>query len=60
MHEHRHYKKLTPRLASHRQQLDAFQEHFWKLYRRLLAYRHDPTPKAHELRNELLKSSEPA
>jgi hypothetical protein len=53
VHEDRHYKKLTPCLAYHRQRLDAFQEHFWKLYRRLLAYRHHPTPKeADELRGE--------
>ena len=53
VHEHRHYKKLTPRLTYHRKQLDAFQEHFWKLYRRLLAYRHDPKQKeADEVRGE--------
>jgi hypothetical protein len=45
VHEHRHYKKLTPCLPNPRQQLDQFQEHFWKLYRQLLAYRHHPTPK---------------
>lgn len=53
VHEDRHDKKLTPCLPYHRQRLDAFQEHFWKLYRRLLAYRHHPTPKeADELRGE--------
>jgi hypothetical protein len=53
VHEDRHYKKLTPCLAYHRQRLDEFQEQFWKLYRRLLAYRHHPTPKeADELRGE--------
>ena len=53
VHEHRHYKKLTPCLPYHRKQLEAFQEHFWKLYRRLLAYRHDPNPKeADALRGE--------
>jgi Transposase IS66 family len=53
VHEYRHYKKLTPRLAYHRQRLDAFQEHFWKLYRQLLAYRHHPTPKeADDVRSE--------
>ncbi len=31
VHEHRHSKKLTPCLPSHRQPLDQFQEHFWKL-----------------------------
>lgn len=53
VHEDRHYKKLTPCLAYHRQRLDEFQEHFWKLYRRLLAYRHNPPPKeADDLRGE--------
>ena len=53
VHEHRHYKKLTPRFAYHRQRLEAFQEHFWKLYRRLLAYRQQPTSKeADEVRRE--------
>jgi hypothetical protein len=45
VHEHRHYKKLTPCLPYHRQLLDHFQEHFWKLYRQLLAYRHHPNQK---------------
>jgi hypothetical protein len=45
VHEHRHYKKLTPCLPYHRHQLDQFQEHFWKLYRQLLAYRHHPSQK---------------
>ena len=42
VHEYRHYKKLTPRLAYHRQRLDKFKEHLWKLYRKLVAYRHHP------------------
>jgi hypothetical protein len=42
VHEYRHYKKLTPRLPYHRQRLDTFTEHFWKLYRKLVAYRHHP------------------
>ena len=47
------YKKLTPCLAYHRQRLDQFQEHFWKLYRQLLAYQQHPTPKeADDLRAE--------
>ena len=53
VHEYRHYKKLTPRLAYHRQRLDEFKEHFWKLYRQLLAYRQHPTPKeTDDLRGE--------
>jgi hypothetical protein len=53
VHEYRHYKKLTPRLAYHRQSLDQFKEHFWKLYRKLVAYRHHPNQKeADDLRRE--------
>ncbi len=42
IHEYRHYKKLMPRLPHHRKTLDAFHESFWKLYRKLLAYRQNP------------------
>jgi len=53
VHEYRHYKKMTPRLAYHRQRLDQFKETFWKLYRKLLAYRHHPNQKeADSLRGE--------
>lgn len=53
VHEYRHYKKLTPRLPYHRQRLDEFQEHFWKLYRQLLAYRQHPNQQeADDLRGE--------
>ena len=48
VHEYRHYKKLTPRLPYHRQRLDKFSEQFWKLYRKLVAYRHHPNQKAAE------------
>jgi Transposase IS66 family len=53
VHEYRHYKKLTPRLPYHRQRLDKFTEHFWKLYRKLVAYRHHPNQReAEDLRGE--------
>ncbi len=53
VHEYRHYKKLTPRLAYHRRRLDKFKEQFWKLYRKLVAYRHHPNQKeADDLRGE--------
>jgi transposase IS66 family protein len=42
VHEFRHYKKLTPRVPYHCQTLDTFKEDFWKLYRKLLAYRQSP------------------
>jgi len=45
VHEYRHYKKLTPRIASHRKHLDDFTETFWNLYRRLLVYRQHPNQK---------------
>jgi hypothetical protein len=44
IHEGRHYKKLEPRLAYHRHCLAQFQDGFWTVYRRLLAYRAPPTP----------------
>jgi hypothetical protein len=45
IHDYRHYKKLIPRIPYHHQLLDAFKESFWKLYRKLLAYRQNPNPK---------------
>lgn len=42
IHEFRHYKKLTPHIPYHCQTLDTFEEDFWKLYRKLLAYRQNP------------------
>jgi hypothetical protein len=53
IHEFRHYKKLIPRLPYHRQLLESFQESFWKLYRKLLAYRQHPNQEeAGSLRGE--------
>ncbi len=53
VHEHRHYKKLTPCIPYHRQRLERFKESFWKLYRKLLAYRHHPNQEeADALRGE--------
>jgi Transposase IS66 family len=43
VHEGRHYKKLTPRVATHRQALDAVLDDFWSFYDDLLAYREQPT-----------------
>ena len=42
MHEGRHYKKLSPVVALHRQQLDDFLKRFWEYYDLLLAYRQNP------------------
>jgi len=53
IHEFRHYKKLIPHIASHRQLLENFQESFWKLYRKLQTYQQHPNETdAHSLRAE--------
>jgi hypothetical protein len=44
IHEGRHYKKLSPIVPLHREQLDDFLKRFWEYYDRLLAYREKPTP----------------
>jgi len=43
IHEWRHYKKLEPRLGYHQAGLTTFGDAFWRLYRRLLAYRQQPS-----------------
>ena len=43
IHEWRHYKKLEPRLGYHQACLATFGDAFWRLYRRLLAYREQPS-----------------
>ena len=43
VHEGRHYKKLTPYVAAHRQTLDTFVDEFWQFYDALLVYRDAPT-----------------
>lgn len=48
VHEGRHYKKLTPYVAHHRQVLEAFLESFWAYYDELLRYRQAPTRKERE------------
>lgn len=53
VHEARHYKKLSPFIACHRQSLDEFLDDFWKYYRKLLAYRDfSSQDKSWELREE--------
>ena len=44
VHEGRHYKKLAPVVAYHRQLLENFRGQFWIYYRQLLAYRQQPDP----------------
>lgn len=43
VHEGRHYKKLLPVVAVHREVLDTFLTDFWDYYGELLAYREHPT-----------------
>jgi hypothetical protein len=46
VHEGRHYQKLDPCVPAHRRALGRFRARFWCYYRKLLAYRDDPTPAA--------------
>ncbi len=43
VHELRHYKKLTPRVPLHRQELEHVLTDAWAFYRELLAYREQPS-----------------
>ena len=43
IHDGRHYKKLTPRLVRHREQLDSFLDEYWAFYHELLAYKNGPS-----------------
>ena len=53
VHEGRHYKKLSPVVASHQEALDKFLDDFWDYYRDLLAYKDSPSEQAVEkLRSE--------
>jgi hypothetical protein len=48
VHEGRHYKKLSPVVDLHRQQVQGFLKRFWAYYDQLLAYQKDPSPAEHE------------
>ncbi|MBC7249282.1 MAG: transposase [Anaerolineae bacterium] len=43
IHEGRHYKKLIPHVAYHRQLLDDFLKRYWNFYGQLLVYRRHPS-----------------
>jgi len=43
IHEGRHYKRLSPVVASHAKSLNEFLDSFWNYYARLQAYRDDPS-----------------
>lgn len=44
IHDGRHYTKLLPQFACHRQALARFRKRYWDFYRELLAYRDAPSP----------------
>ena len=48
VHEGRHYKKLTPYVAAHREIVEQFLTKFWQFYDRLLAFRDAPTVEERE------------
>jgi len=53
IHEGRLYKKLNPVVVYHQKLLDEFLNSFWDYYRKLLAFRDDPSPElAEKLRSE--------
>lgn len=43
VHDGRLYKKLTPVVAVHRQQLEGFRKKYWDYYHKLLVYRQQPS-----------------
>jgi hypothetical protein len=43
VHDGRHYKKLEPRMAYHRQLVDDFLKQYWEYYHDLLRYREQPS-----------------
>ena len=47
VHDGRHYKKLTPHVAHHRELLDAFLKRYWDFYGQLRDYRGHPTSEGH-------------
>jgi hypothetical protein len=46
VHEERHYKKLLPVFNKHKALVKAFRKRIWDYYRKLEAYKVNPTPKA--------------
>ena len=48
VHEGRHYKKLSPVVAYHREVLIGFLKQFWDFYDQLLVYRQHPSPEEGE------------
>jgi hypothetical protein len=44
VHQGRHYKKLTPAIALHRDHVAGFLKQFWDFYDQMLSYQHQPSP----------------
>ena len=56
IHEGRHYERLSPVVASHKQSLEDFFKRFWEYYGRLQKYQGGPTKlQAVELREDFTK-----
>jgi len=43
IHDGRHYKKLQPVISYHKKLLEAFLKKYWKFYKKLLAYKKNPS-----------------
>jgi hypothetical protein len=43
VHDGRHYKRLSPVVPLHRDELTGFCQRYWKYYRKLFHYKHNPT-----------------
>jgi len=47
VHDGRHYKRLTPHVAHHRQLLEDFRKTFWGFYHQILVYQQQPSSEEH-------------
>ena len=43
VHDGRHYKRLSPVVPLHRDELTGFRQRYWNYYRKLFRYKHNPT-----------------
>ena len=43
VHDGRHYKRLNPLIPKHQEELTAFRGQYWKYYKKLFNYKHNPT-----------------
>jgi hypothetical protein len=49
VHDGRHYKRLSPIVPVHQEQLTAFMERYWKYYKELFNYKRNPTTEKADL-----------